>query len=92
MCINMSRTQDSNPPYHYMCNPQNFSKGHYLECELGDLSGKFGFPTHSGDHIYQQLEPLIDYLPPIIANFQTGDNVGSPWYVYIMCEMGYFKK
>lgn len=41
-CKALGRTTESTPVYQYPCNAINFADGKYYECEVGDLSGKFG--------------------------------------------------
>jgi hypothetical protein len=65
-CTSLGRT-----PASYNCTPAVYSAGLYSQCEVGDLSGKFG-TVKPVNGIMQQLTPLMDYQPPYAANYLVG--------------------
>jgi len=81
-CALLGRTTTSRPPYKYSCNSTIFQQqGHFSQCEVGDLSGKFGVllpvdATAPGGLIFSSSPSLItDTYPPILYDYLTKDVV-----------------
>ena len=73
-------------PSMYSCNPILYNTGEFAQCEVGDLSGKFGvaFGTGPGGMTfsfnYPQLASApIDYTPPYVYNFNKADSISNQW-------------
>ena len=75
-CTLLGRTVSAG--YSYSC---KYSSGHYETCELGDLSGKFGYatPVSASDLTFSGSE--YDVAAPIAANYYNGTSRISqyPW-------------
>jgi hypothetical protein len=65
-CNKLNRLADT-----YNCTPAVYNAGLYAQCQIGDLSGKFG-AVKPVNGIIQQLSPLLDYQPPYAANHLVG--------------------
>ena len=65
-CTKLGRTSAS-----YNCTPAVYGAGLYSQCQVGDISGKFG-TVKPVNGIMQQLTPLMDYQPPYAANYLVG--------------------
>ena len=76
LCTALSRT--STLGYTYNCSSSVYSAGIYGQCEVGDLSGKFGivYPS-SNDRFVQPVAAHTDYQPPTIYNYLKNDNVAK---------------
>lgn len=57
--------------YTYTCNPSIYAPGDYSECEVGDLSGKFGTIYPKKGKMIFESDVLIDYYPPFISNYEA---------------------
>jgi len=61
--------------YIYYCNATTFSTGQYTNCELGDISGKFGqVYSTQGDGVFTG-GPFADYFPPQVSDYRSGDEL-----------------
>jgi hypothetical protein len=65
-CNKLNRLADT-----YNCTPAVYNAGLYAQCQVGDLSGKFG-AVKPVKGIIQQLNPLLDYQPPYASNYLVG--------------------
>jgi hypothetical protein len=65
-CNQLNRLENT-----YNCTPAVYNAGLYAQCQIGDLSGKFGI-VKPVNGIIQQLSPLLDYQPPYAANHLVG--------------------
>ena len=76
LCTTLSRT--STLGYTYNCSTSVYNAGIYGQCEVGDLSGKFGivYPT-SNYRFVQPFAAHTDYQPPYIYNYLKNDNVAK---------------
>jgi len=79
ICPMISRTSQYN--YSYSCSPNIFQRGDYGACEVGDISGKFGYVTGNDDNtnIFQSTHTYIDYLPPYEINYNNILGIIKPW-------------
>jgi hypothetical protein len=77
LCPMLNRTADQG--YTYPCTADRYASGHHAECEVGDISGKFGrmMPTVAGEKLFVGV--ASDPNPPIQSNFFMGDGVAKQW-------------
>ena len=81
LCGKLFRTS---PHYQYTCNSTVFGSGKLDNCEVGDLSGKFG-PSMGVKQIYAAPggAVLVDPLPPRVADYRSSKmlitNFTAPW-------------
>lgn len=81
LCGKIFRTS---PQYHYTCNSTVFGSGKLDNCEVGDLSGKFG-PSVGVNKVYGAPggAVLVDPLPPRVADYRSSKvlitNYTAPW-------------
>lgn len=81
-CLNSSRV--SSLGYTYTCNSSIFSSGQYSNCEVGDISGKFGTAYGSGNGDLKLFTSnhsriLVDNYPPLESNFNTNLKNSKMW-------------
>lgn len=79
-CTLLGRTSAAS----YNCTPASNAAGQYSQCQIGDLSGKFGIAKPTGSLLYQQLTPLYDYQPPYVANYLKAGSAGSSMFSSIV--------
>jgi hypothetical protein len=73
------------------CNPTNYGKGEYALCQVGDLSGKFGYAveTFTGSKLFVRSTILTDEQPPYVSNFLTSDSISTKWSSIVFhCSTG----
>jgi hypothetical protein len=73
-CVALGRTADQG--YTYPCNSDDFGDGHLAQCEVGDLSGKFG-SLKGGSRIYRAT--VVDNIAPFTANYKAPDELANMW-------------
>ena len=84
LCGLISRTASSNPPYTYSCNPTNYFAGMFADCEVGDISGKFGSikPDSSGISAVLGTSLYTDPVAPFALDYGltggAGQTPGTP--------------
>lgn len=61
--------------YTYYCNSTSFSSGQYSNCELGDISGKFGQVYSENSNAIYTSGNLVDYFPPQLSDYRNGDEL-----------------
>eukprot|EP01035_Chromulina_nebulosa_P020958 gene20958-27162_t len=76
-CKYLNRTSSSG--YTYTCNTTVYGKGDYSECEVGDLSGKFGTIYPSSGYTFSSSAPLSDLYPPYISNYDKNLKNSYMW-------------
>jgi len=72
-CASLGRTSSS-----YICSSSLFASGNRTECEVGDLSGKFGKSIPTTGSIFSS-GPYVDYRPPDEINYGTSTPKSFPW-------------
>ena len=72
MCSTMGRSTSD-----YNCLATGFGSGNFSSCELGDLSGKFGYAMPNNDLVIA-TSTLHDPTGPYVANYD--DNTDDAWY------------
>jgi hypothetical protein len=80
-CPALNRTHDQG--YNYTCS-SGLQVSTYLlpngQCEVGDLSGKFGKIVFGADRVARSVANLTDALPPYVMNFRLPTpNFSAPW-------------
>lgn len=73
-CTALGRT-----PASYNCTKQAYNAGNYAQCQVGDLSGKFGI-VYGVNNVYSQAASVVyDFQPPYAANFLVANAISSAW-------------
>ena len=63
----------------YNCTPAVYSAGQYSQCQIGDLSGKFG-KTYGTNNVFTQSATIpYDVQPPYPANFLAANAISTAW-------------
>lgn len=76
-CVELSRT--SSLGYTYSCNPTLYNNGNYSNCEVGDLSGKFGILNDTGTSMFYSTGVLTDFYPALISNYKYNMKNSEMW-------------
>jgi len=87
LCPTLGRT--SALGYAYACNSANYNAGLYDQCELGDLSGKFGklYPM-KGSSIIKRTS--VDFTPPYAMNYLETSKLAETWAsIVVHCGQTY---
>ena len=75
-CVALERTSDLG--YSYNCSSSVYNAGIYAQCEVGDLSGKFGIVYPSPNYRFvQPFSAHTDYQPPYVSNYLKNDAVAQ---------------
>ena len=76
-CATLQRT--SSLGYTYTCNSTLYNTGDYSECEVGDLSGKFGLSIGTMGSTMFSATGVMDNTPPYIANYRNNLKNADGW-------------
>jgi hypothetical protein len=75
-CVNLGRTASQG--YTYTCNSTLYSSGTYSDCEVGDISGKFGVAMPISGSVFSATG-MMDNTPPYISNYRNNIKNSIQW-------------